>query len=130
MGFAGVVEENVCDTHYDVVDDTGRRDEIDEPCEDFGGGVGQLKEGQERKDHDDTEAPDWDTVLCAFPEEWRCSAFQGKPIKGPCGAIGVCVASGEDTGDQKGIYKMGETVDAEIGHGDYVRGSSTCLEAR
>lgn len=118
LRLASPEEADVRDAHDDVVDKTTGSDDVCEPRENLGGRVRQVKERQEREDHDDGEAVDRNTVLRAFPQELGGTTLDGERVQTTGSTVRVCVSSREDTGDQKGVDQMGKTVDVEVLHGN------------
>lgn len=131
LDLASLVEGKVGCAHNDEVDDTSGGDDVGEPGEDLGGVVGELEEGQEGEDHDDSKAVDGNTVLSDLAQEPGSTAFDGKRVQGAGRAVGIGVSSGEDGGDEKGIDEMRKTANLEVLHGnDIRRGSSGTLTSR
>jgi hypothetical protein len=122
LSLASLVESDICAAHDNVVDETSGSDDIDEPCQDLRGVVGQLQERQEGEDHDNQETVDWYSVLGALAEESGGTALDGERVQTSGCAVGVCVTGGEDTGNQQCVDKVGQTVDVEVLHGDDVWG--------
>lgn len=127
---ASTVEENVCDTHDQVVDDASGGDQVDEPAQNNIRTIADLQERQAREHHDDAEAYNRYTALGAVAKSLGCSAFKGESVQTAGGAECVSVTSAEDRGDQESADDMRQAGDTHIGHGDNVRrGSSSAGSA-
>lgn len=107
LHLASLVEAEVGDAHDDVVDNTSSGDDVGEVCQNLGGRVGQVQEGQEREDHDDEEAVDRNSVLGALAQELGGTALNGERVQASSGTIGVGVTSRKDTCDQQRVDEIG-----------------------
>lgn len=121
LGFAGAVEKDECYRDDDVVDQacsrgqytffykmtwneswklTSSRDETGKPSNDNGGTVGNLQEGQDRENHDDTEAVDGHTLAGGVCQDAWGPSLQRETIQSTDSTIGISVTSREDGSQQ------------------------------
>ena len=63
-------------------------------------------------------------------QECRCATFEGQTVQGARCAVGVCVACGEDGGDEEGVDDVGEDGDAHVRHRDDIGRGSCGAAAR
>lgn len=128
LGLASAVEAQVGNTHRDEVDQSTSSDDVDQPAKDLCRTVRQLQERQKGEDHDDEEAVDRNAVLGALAQEPGSTAFNRERVQTASCTVGVGVTGREDTGDQKGVDKVGKSIDSQVAHGNDVRrGGSAAL---
>lgn len=128
---ASAVEEDISDTHDQVVDDTTGSDEVDEPAQDDVGSTADLQESKAREDHDDGEADKGYTTLGAVAKGLGSTTLDSEAVQTASGTESVGVSGTEDRGNQESADQMRQAADTHVLHGDNVRrGSSGSGSAR
>lgn len=131
LGLASAVEEDVSDTHDQVVNDTTSSDEVDQPAQDEVGSAADLQERKAREDHDDGEADKRYTALGAVAKGFGSTTLDSEAVQTASGAESVGVSGTEDRGNQESADQMRQATNTHVLHGDNVRrGSSSSGSAR
>lgn len=80
---------------------TSSGDEIGKPSNDNGRAVGHLQEGQDRENHDDTEAVDGHTLASGVCQDTRGPSLQRETIQSTDSTVCISVTSREDGSQQQ-----------------------------
>lgn len=80
---------------------TTSSNQVGEPCDDDGGTVWDLQEGEKREDHHDSETVDWYTLASSVGKDARGTTFQCQTVECTDGTVEVSVAGRENGSEQE-----------------------------
>ena len=124
LGLSSLIVSDKCDTHNDVVDETAACYNGDEPVQDNCRTAANLEEGEEREEHDHTEAVKRDTLAVSIGEELGRAALESQAVKCSGCNIGIGVSGREDRGHDESVHNGRQNLDIEVAHSnDIWRGS-------